>query len=218
MNLLCNLKKIDAVAFDFDGTLVNCKTRQVEVLQSILRRGDINLHEFNTDEWWKYKTNGLNTFNALIEMQTKPETAEYISLCWKNLIENPEWLDLDRLFDGVIPLLKKLKKSEKNIYIITARKSEYFFLNQIKKLCIDQYIKDFFVVNPGESIEQKRKVLEQIKPSFFIGDTENDFYSATKAGIEFIAVSSGQRSKKFLTMKGIDFIINHISEICFSNN
>ena len=96
MSLSCNLNKHDAVAFDFDGTLVNCKTRQVEVLQSILRRKDINLRNFNTDKWWIYKTNGLNTIDALVKMQINEDKARYISSCWFDIVENPEWLDLDR--------------------------------------------------------------------------------------------------------------------------
>ena len=217
VNSLCNIKIENSVAFDFDGTLVNCKIRQVEVLQSILRRKEINIRDFNINKWWKYKRNGLNTFDALVKMQINTKTAEYISNCWISNIENPEWLDLDSLFDCVIPMLNRLKELDKNVYIITARKSEHFFLNQIRKLCVDQYIKKYFVVTPFNSIEQKREILNQLKPSLYFGDSENDFYSAQKSGVKFIAVSTGQRSKQFLKMCGVDFIIDDISELSFRN-
>lgn len=208
-SLLCNLEHINSIAFDFDGTLVNCKTRQVEVLNSILRSSEFNILKFNTDQWWKYKTNGLSTIDALIKMHIKPETANDINSYWYNIIENPEWLDLDYLYENVIPFFQRLKELNVKLYIITARKSKYFFLNQIRKLIPDNFITKYFVVNPSNSIEQKKEILNFLKPSIFVGDTENDFFSAQKAGVDFIATSSGQRSKQFLSDIGIPSIADN---------
>jgi len=211
VNSLCNLTKGDSVAFDFDGTLINCKIRQVEVLRSILRRKEYNILLFDFNKWWKFKTNGSNTFDALIKMNVSSDIAKDITKSWIDIIEKPEWLDLDKLNDNVISLLRQLKNSNKPIFIVTARKSEYSFLNQIRKLSIDQYITKYFVVHPFHSKEQKKEILDYLKPSLFVGDTENDFYSAKKSGVQFIAVSSGQRSKQFLISKGINSIVDNIS-------
>ena len=208
VNSLCSITKENSLAFDFDGTLVNCKTRQTEVLRSILRRKECNILQFNFNKWWKYKTNGSSTFNALVKMKVSGEIAKYISKSWIDIIENPEWLDLDKLSNNVIPLLSQLKKSDNSTFIVTARKSEYLFLNQIKKLSIDQYFNKYFVVDPNQSRVQKTEILQKLKPSIFIGDTENDFYSANESGVKFIAVSSGQRTKQFLLNQGIDLIID----------
>lgn len=213
MNSLCSLKIEDSVAFDFDGTLVNCKIRQVEVLRSILRRRYINVCDFKFEQWWKLKTNGLNTFDALLKMQIDEVEARYITNCWTDIVENPEWLDFDTIFDNTIPLLGRLNELNISIYLITARKSEYFFKNQIKKLKIDQYIKDYFVVNPAKSIEQKKEILKLLKPSFFVGDTEKDYEAAQQSGLKFVAISSGQRSRKFLEEHGIDLVLDNLSEV-----
>ena len=210
-NSLCNITAANSLAFDFDGTLVNCKTRQTEVLRSILRRKECNMLQLDFNKWWKYKTNGSSTFDALVKMKVSGEIAKYISKSWIDIIENPEWLDLDKLNDNVIPLLSQLNNSNKPTFIVTARKSEYFFLNQIKKLSIDQHFNKYFVVDPNQSKEQKIEILRKLKPSLFIGDTENDFFSANESGVKFIAVSSGQRSKQFLSSYGIDLIIDNIS-------
>jgi len=211
VSLLCNLSVNDNAAFDFDGTLVNCEIRQKEVLRSILKRKEIDFNDFDYDEWWKYKTNGLNTFDSLIKMNIIPEQADYINKNWIDIVEKPEWLDLDKLHDYVIPLFIKLQYLNKSIFIITARKSEDFFLNQIRKLNLDKYITQYFVVNPQNSIEQKAEKLHQLKASFYLGDTEKDFYAAQKAGINFIAISGGQRSEKFLLSRGIKTVIDDIS-------
>lgn len=211
VNLLCSLSFNNKVAFDFDGTLVDCEIRQIEALRSILRRKDINYYDFNYKVWWQYKTNGLSTYDALIKMNISQEKAYYVNRSWIDIIENPEWLDLDKLNNYVIPLFIKLIHQNKSIYIITARKSEYFFLNQIKKLAIEKYIKRSFVVHPTESKEHKKEILYYLKPSYFVGDSENDYYSAQNSGVKFIAISGGQRSKEFLLMHGIDFIIDTFS-------
>jgi len=211
VNLLCNLSYNDNVAFDFDGTIVDCEIRQIEVLRSILRRKEFKYFAFNYDKWWNYKTNGLSTYNALIKMNVFPDQAYDISAGWMEIVENPEWLDLDKLRNYVIPLFKKLKEMNKSIFIITARKSEYFFLNQIKKLSIDNYIKKYFVVHPFKSREHKKEILNILKPSFFVGDSENDQYSAQKSGVKFIAISGGQRSDQYFIKNGISPVISDIS-------
>jgi phosphoglycolate phosphatase-like HAD superfamily hydrolase len=211
VNSLCRNSLENSIAFDFDGTLVNCEIRQVEVLRSILRRQEINIIEFDYDNWWNLKINGSSTLDALIIMQINTDIAKKICNSWIDTIENPEWLDLDVLKEDVVELLKKMKEKEKSIFIITARKSEYFFTNQIRKLLIDQYITKSFVVNPQKSIEQKKEILYNIKPTLFVGDTENDFYSAQKSGVRFIATSTGQRSKLFLVNLGVDYIIDKFS-------
>lgn len=207
---------MDSVAFDFDGTLVDCKTRQIEVLQSILRRKDLNLHDFDTDLWWQHKTNGLNSYEALIKMQMSDEKAGYISTSWAEIVENPEWLDLDVLFENTIPVITKLKESQVKIYIITARKSEFFFLNQLRKLKLDYYVEGYFVVNPINSIAQKSIILSRLKPFIFVGDTENDYYASENSGIKFIAVSTGQRSRKFLKMLEINLLADDLSNLDFT--
>ena len=209
VNLLCNLATNNFVAFDFDGTLVNCEIRQVQVLRSILRRKEINLIDFDYEKWWTFKINGSNTLDALIKMQIDTNKAKKINNAWIEIIENPEWLDLDKLRENVYLLLKELIKLNKSIYIITARKSRYFFLNQIKKLTIDLYISKAFVVNPSNGKEEKKELLSSLKPAYFVGDSENDYFSAMNAGINFIAITSGQRSKKFLLANGINQFIDN---------
>lgn len=209
VNLLCKVPN-ESVAFDFDGTIVNCEIRQVEVLRSILRRKDININNFNFENWWSFKINGSNTNNALIKLQINKNIAAEISQEWVSIIENSEWLDLDTLRPEILYLFKELKKMNKTIYIITARKSEYNFYNQIRKLPINIYVEKSIVVNPSKSIEEKKEILLTLKPSFFIGDTENDYYSAIESGVNFIGMKNGQRSKQYLSNLGVvQFIDNY---------
>jgi len=208
VNSLCK-KPSKLVAFDFDGTIVNCEIRQVEVLRSILKRKDININNFDFEYWWNLKINGSNTYDALVKMQIQERIASEISNDWITVIENPEWLDLDVLRPEMLYLFKELSKINKSICIITARKSEYNFYNQIRKLPINEFINKSYVVNPGNSVEEKSEILRMLKPSVFIGDSENDYYSATKSGIDFIGISNGQRSKQFLVNIGVNQFIDN---------
>jgi phosphoglycolate phosphatase-like HAD superfamily hydrolase len=202
-----------AIAFDFDGTLVDCKVRQVEVLRSIIRRLEFGSLTVNFDEWWNLKRNGLNTCDALVRMGVKPPIAETITKYWIELIEEPQWLDLDIPFKDTLSFLKYLKENENKLYLITARKSDYCLLNQLKKLNLQTYFNQYVTVSPFDSMKEKGEVLRMIRPSFFVGDSETDYYAALSSGTNFIGLSSGQRSPEFLKRKGIDGIINNLLDL-----
>lgn len=210
VNSLCDLQIKKSIAFDFDGTIVNCEIRQVEVLRSILRRGNVNMKNFDFKKWWELKTNGSSTYDALIKMQIPEKTAVNIRNNWLDIIENPEWLDLDSLKRNATELFKELNKLNKSIFIITARKSKHLFHNQIKKLSLDDLISASFVVNPYNSKEEKKEILNLLKPSFFVGDTEVDYYSSMESKINFIGITDGQRSKQFLLNIGVRNIIEKL--------
>jgi len=210
VNSLCSHPNNKSIAFDFDGTIVDCKIRQVEVLRSILRKKDINLIQFDYDSWWDLKLNGSSTYNALIKMNVPDDIAEKISKYWISTIENVEWLDFDKLSIGCLQLFEYLHNEGFSISVITARRCVHNLLNQIKKLSIERYISQTFIVNPFKSIKEKQEILDTLKPFAFIGDSENDFLSAKNSGVRFIAIATGQRSKKFLLDKGVDIVIDKI--------
>lgn len=207
-NLSANSWKRMTIAFDFDGTLVDCKVRQVEVLRSVIRRkefGSINIH---FDEWWNLKRNGLNTCNALLGMGITRPIAEAITNYWTELVEEPQWLDLDVPFAETLPFLELLKKNKNKLYLITARKSSHLLLNQLKKLNLQSYFSKYFIVNPFDSTTEKNKVLQMIRPSLFFGDSETDHSASASTITKFIGISSGQRSPEFLKSVGVETIFS----------
>lgn len=202
-NLSANSWNDIPIAFDFDGTLVNCKVRQVEVLRSVLRKKEFFQVTVDFDEWWDLKREGLNTYDALIKIGVKQPIAKAITTNWIELIEEPQWLDLDGLKPDVLPFLQSLKKNKNRLYLISARKSRFNFLNQLKKLSLLPFFDEIYIVDPLNVIEKKTEVLLTIKPSFFFGDSESDYKAALSSNTNFIGVSSGQRSPDFLTKQGV---------------
>jgi phosphoglycolate phosphatase-like HAD superfamily hydrolase len=58
-----------------------------------------------------------------------------------------------------------------------------------------------------QTVAQKSKALESLKADIFIGDTETDHEAALLANVEFVAVASGQRCRKYLAAKGCSRVV-----------
>ncbi len=58
------------------------------------------------------------------------------------------------------------------------------------------------VVDPGAAVVAKAAVLERLAPAGFIGDSDSDGEAAARAGIPFVAVATGQRSRSYLAQRG----------------
>lgn len=212
-NLSANSWKRMTIAFDFDGTIVDCKIRQVEVLRTVARRLAFTSVKINLEEWWELKRSGLNTYNALIKIGIDPVSAELITIYWIDLIEKPQWLDLDCIKPGVLSFLKLLKERRNKLYLITARKSEFCLINQLKRLSLLSYFENYFIVNPFNSVDKKKEILNRFNPMIFFGDSETDYYSAQNTSTNFIGISTGQRSGEFLKKVGINTIIANFSDL-----
>jgi phosphoglycolate phosphatase-like HAD superfamily hydrolase len=53
-------------------------------------------------------------------------------------------------------------------------------------------------------------VLNEVSPIFFIGDSETDFNASVLANVEFLGVSTGQRSKEYLVSIGVNEIADSL--------
>ncbi len=212
VNLSASSRKGLSIAFDFDGTLVDCKIRQVEVLRSVIRRREFIPIDIDLDEWWNLKRDGLNTNDALIKIGVNPTIAKAITAYWIESIEDPQWLDLDGLKTDVLPFLRFLNKNGNRLYLITARKSKFYCLHQLQKLALTNYFDDIFIVDSSNAEKKKIEALKSIKPDYFFGDSESDYYAAISAVTNFIGLSSGQRSRKFLTKIEATIIYHNLWE------
>ncbi len=185
------------IALDFDGTLVDCRRRQVECMASIFNRRRMF---FDRESFWYNKREGGSTFQTLMQTGLSSEQAKEISTEWVELVESPYWLGYDQVLAGVNDALKDLCRQGAALFLVTARKDEKFFLNQVRILKLDQYFSGMFCVRPTEAASCKAEILATITPKYFIGDTESDLNAAEKCGTDFVAVSCGQRSHAFMSL------------------
>jgi phosphoglycolate phosphatase-like HAD superfamily hydrolase len=197
------------VALDLDGTLITCGTRQCAVVQAVVRQWglpkvDLNLH-------WRWKRSGLNTVEALVKEGMPEATAQRIGDAWVSEIERWAWLRLDCVFPGIPELLDRLLDRGHTLAIVTARRHGRFARLQAEQLGLLKRVERFFVVDPSRAVKAKANFLSDFDADCFVGDTESDAKAAARAKIRFAAVTTGQRSGKFLRAQGVKTVHENLA-------
>jgi len=184
------------IAFDFDGTVIDCQRRQVECMASIFRRAAM---PFDGVSFWQLKREGRSTQQALEEMGFSPAKSDKMADEWASQVESPYWLGYDQPFEGVSDKLEKLTETRRvSLALITARKNEGLFRHQLRALGLAKFFFKKICVSPIYPMPAKAQVLREMMPFIYIGDTESDCQAAALANVRFAAVTSGQRSSVFL--------------------
>jgi len=197
------------IAFDFDGTLVSCKQKQMNCLRYAL-----SLYKIQVDlnHIWRLKQSGANTYDSLLNCGIDPIASKHVCLKWQASIEDPFWAKFDNLFGGVYDLLSGYYKQGIWLYLITARSRPEWVAPQLLRLGISEFFHKIQIVSPLSATKDKAEFLTEHEIEYYFGDSELDFWAAEKANVKFIGLSSGQRSKEFLVSKGIRHIFSNLSE------
>jgi phosphoglycolate phosphatase-like HAD superfamily hydrolase len=195
-------------AFDWDGTLVDCRERQVAVLSEVL--GRFSGAAVDLDAWWGRKREGMSTQQSLIAGGLTPPVAWAVTESWIEDVENERWLKLDVLFPQAVSALNLVLTQRFVPVVITARKNSDGVRSQIRNSSIGKLVEDIWVVNPAAAAQAKGELLLRNHVRVFVGDTESDFLAAQMAGTLFGAVSSGQRSANYLCWAGVPRIFPDI--------
>ena len=183
------------IALDLDGTLLDCKERQSLLAASLCRASGIVL---NIELFWSAKREGATTTSAILEQGIDVAFATKLSKLWTTHVESEAWLQMDRLFPGVMRALQDARKLGIRLHLVTARTNECALRRQLHWLSIDPFFDHVEVVCPREAAQQKAKYLSVSMPDLYIGDSETDAIAAKAAQIRFLAVTSGQRSAAYL--------------------
>lgn len=188
------------LAFDLDGTLLDCRHRQVALTQWLLERH--GAAPLANDVFWEMKRNGASTEQAIAVLYDDSLLAREVALEWRERVEQPEWLILDRPLPGVHEVLGRLQKNGVRMGLLTARGNRAGLDESLSRCGLISYFPDVEMVDPAHACLRKTSVLESWVPSVFIGDTESDYSAAHNAGIPFIALTWGQRSEEWLAAHG----------------
>ncbi|KIE19462.1 hypothetical protein SE23_17240 [Vibrio sinaloensis] len=187
------------IVFDLDGTLITCRDKQVSLFNQACNHYG---KDVDVDYYWKLKRNGYSNRSILTSLNFKFDEVDRICSYWNNHIEDPRWLSLDELYNYTLDKLREISL-ERKIYVLTARKNESNVTTQCDGLGISTFLTDLIVVSHDNVVENKNRVLNKIKASLFIGDTETDFFASQNTPSKFIAFTEGQRSKSFLLRQGV---------------
>lgn len=195
------IKKYKLLIFDFDGTLVDSVASMHKTVNIMAKKYKIK--KIPVAEVKNAVGLGLGIFLDKVFKKVRNLYSleklrrHYIRLYKKNCTYK------NRVFTGVIPTLKILKKNGKKM-IILSNKLSYF----IKKSCKYVGIYKFFdeIIGRGDLkmdkpdpypinyIEKKYRVNK--KNILFIGDSQYDAECAYRAGIDFFYLKYGYGDKK----------------------
>jgi phosphoglycolate phosphatase len=206
------------IFFDLDGTLIDSRQRLYQLFCSLVSENTLSF-----DAYWELKRSKSDHANILKNRFQWPDNliAEFQNK-WLDLIEQPEWLALDKVFDGGFQVLDRLQFTC-DLYLFTARQSEQRALIQLHELRIADYFKKVFVTEQKVDKETliQRSQLSIANSDIAIGDTGVDVNLAKNIGCISVAVTSGFRSKEVLQEYNPDYILSSICdpqliEICLS--
>ncbi|MDW8336510.1 MAG: hypothetical protein RMK34_06010 [Tepidimonas sp.] len=180
---------------DFDGTLTDCRRRQVVVARVIGRAFGIDI---DPDRFWGMKRTGYSTLRIFSAFGIPDGDAKSMSDLWVLQIEGLPWLAYDRLWDGIRDDLLMVKLRGWEIVLLSARRSVCRLRWQLETLGLSGLLDRTIVVDPGQAVAKKAEALKKWIPNVYIGDSEADLMAAKMAGVQFIGVVCGQRSREFL--------------------
>lgn len=194
------------IIFDLDGTLIDSRERLYRLFQELVPESKLSF-----DDYWQLKRNKIGHEQILGEkFFYSPEKIEAFKKTWMDQIELPQWLKLDKPFEGVTEYLKQLK-NKYDLYLITSRQFEDKALQQASELGWDGIFTKIFVTG------QKQNKIDLIKGSiqtgnedWFIGDTGHDILNGKTLNMRTAAVLSGFLNEKILLEYKPDLIIDNV--------
>ena len=100
--------------FDLDGTLVDASDRLYDLFQFLVPESKLTKKVY-----WNLKRDKVN-HQMILERYFPNYSFEIFNSKWLCLIEQPEYIEKDKLYDDTISTLKRLSESNE-VYLLTAR-------------------------------------------------------------------------------------------------
>jgi phosphoglycolate phosphatase-like HAD superfamily hydrolase len=191
-----------AVGVDLDGTVLDAEPRQVELMASLV--DDPDLAGAVRAGFWRLKRDGANSEAAMLRLGAEPARAAELARLWTEEVEEERWLALDRPLPGAVASLRDAAAAGVRLTVLTARRNPDRVRAQLEALDLGSWCARLEVVSPAAAAAEKAARLERLDCRAYVGDTESDGEAAARAGVEFAAVATGQRSASFLRERGFE--------------
>ena len=194
------------LAFDLDGTLVDVSERDYRIYCDILQR--LGYEPVSKEAYWPLRQDvtDIHQILALSHLVVNDDVDAFLKQR-KALMEEWEYLSIDKLFDDVIETFSFLK-SKFNLLILTKRYNTEETERQISELGLRHYA-DVMIVTGSK--EDAMKTINGLYA--MVGDTENDILPANKIGVKSIAVTTGIRNAEKLKTYNPSVIVNSLSDV-----
>lgn len=209
--------KYDAVIFDLDGTLTDTLEDLKNSVNFAMR--EFGFPERTTDEVRSFVGNGVKRLIDLSVPENTPDevSAECLSV-FKSFYKDNSLVST-KPYDGIIPMLEKLKKDGVKTAVVTNKMHEAavdivnLFFGELIDVAIGQIDGVAQKPQPDGIYSALEKLGVSKEKSVYVGDSEVDCITAKNAGIPCIGVTWGFRDREILVENGADFIINFPEEI-----
>lgn len=214
-------KKIKAIVFDLDGTLLDTLDDLADSCNLALKEN--GLPEHTRDEIRNFLGNGMG---VLIEKAVpdgrKNPLYESVGASMKKFYKQ-NWLNKTKPYRGIENLLAELKRLDIKIGIVSNKPDAP--VKDLAKMFFSDHMDIENAVGEKESQGIKRKpapdsVLHVLKRlgvekenAIYVGDSDVDIRTAENAGMDCISVCWGFRSKDFLMENGAKILIENPEEI-----
>ncbi len=196
--------------FDFDGTIANTKEFAYHVYTKVTEQ--YNIKQLSEDEFDHLKTLSLmDKFRAHdVSLFKLPRIARRTRTAISHVMNEIE------PFDGMIELLKKLKKEGYRLFIVSSNSE-----NNIR-VFTNQYDLDIFDQIYGRAkYLKKEKILKKLLKKYdlttddviYIGDETRDILSCHRINMKIASVSWGFDDKSILESDNPDFLAENVQSL-----
>jgi len=210
-----NMKKIDTVLFDLDGTLIN--TNEI-IIQSFKYTFDTHFPEIVMD------TDKILTFIGPTLQQTFGEYTkdpfliqEMIESYRKYYVENE--MGMFEIYPNVVEVVSKLKEEGYNLGIVTSKFKEAAWPS-FTHYKLDELFDVFVSLDEVEFPKPDRNPIDVAlsqfdspKGAIMIGDNRGDILAGKNAGIHSAGVAWSIKGSAFLMQAEPDFMLADMSDI-----
>lgn len=202
------MNTINTVIFDMDGTVLNTLDDLTTSVNYVMDRFGFPKHSLQ--EYRKVFGNGIRqAIELTVPKGTPAETIDEMIPVFKEHYDK-HCLDKTRPYDGILDLMKELKKRGYKMAIVSNK------IDSAVKELNQRFFSEAVEVAIGERPGIKRKpapdtVFEALKElgsradeSIYVGDSEVDYATAVNSGLPCISVLWGFRDKEYLMEIGAD--------------
>ena len=198
--------RYDAILLDLDGTVLYTLEDLKDAINAALRH--FSMPELSLDEVRAYVGNGSARLVELAVPQGTPEDLRQAVLDWYKPYYDAHCRIKTRPYDGILPLLQRLRDAGLRLGIISNKP------DAAVKLLAEEHFAGLLDLAVGETAEVRRKPwpdmidhacgtlgLEKSR-CLYVGDSEVDVLTARNAGLDCASVCWGFRSREQLTEAG----------------
>ncbi len=202
--------------FDLDGPIIDVSKRYYYVHQKVCNQLNISSN-ITMEAYWNQKR-AMTPLGNILYLKKGGPVNQYKEK-WLDNIEKKDALILDEVFSYAKKVLNILS-DRFTLNLITLRRNAMLLDGEMRRLGLNEYFTDIFVVKPSETIEPhvlKFNVLTHTSKFnenvSIVGDTEVDILAGRMAGIKSIGVLSGIRNRRMMERLSPVHIVSDIREL-----